>query len=73
MTAAHVSAITVCVMRNNILFRQLAHITCGRFGRPHEVQETTLSISLRALPVNCRVRFLEYELFFFGTALRIES
>lgn len=61
------------MLRIDVLSKQLEHIMCGRFGRPHEVQGTTLSISLSALPVNCRVRFLEYELFFFGTALRIES
>lgn len=52
---------------------QYGHRKCARFTLPHALHLVSAVMSLRPLPAMNRWRFLRYDVFFFGTALRMPS
>lgn len=52
---------------------QCGHMWCIRLVRPHAGHLHSELTSLSALPAICRERFFECDVFFFGTARRIDS
>lgn len=54
-------------------FTQLEHRTCGLFGWPQDGHVLKFLISFNALPAICRCRRFMCEVFFLGTARRMDS
>jgi len=56
-----------------ILFTHDAQRVCSNFESPQASHRVRFVLSSNALPTNCLFRFFEWDVFFFGTARRIES
>jgi hypothetical protein len=56
-----------------MLLAQEAHNVCNSLQSPQASHRVRFFLSWRALPTNCRLRFLEWVVFFLGTARRMAS
>lgn len=60
-------------VRQSLPSTQYGHRMCARFTRPQAEHLFSAVISFKPLPAKKRWRFLRYDVFFLGTALRIPS